>query len=111
MDLKAGGLMPIFTAARILSIKTATPGRATPERLGAAVSAGLASERWLATVTAAHQTLLGAILRQQLADVAAGIPPGPRVEIGRLARQERAELRRAVQSAGEAVGLVREGMG
>jgi CBS domain-containing protein len=110
VDLKAGGLMPIFTAARILSIKTGTQARATPDRLRAAVTAGLASERWLERVTAAHQTLLGAILRQQLADIAAGIPPGPRVAVARLTRHERAELRQAVQSAGEAVSLVREGI-
>ncbi len=110
VDLKAGGLMPIFTAARILSIKTRTPVRTTPDRLRAAVDAGLASERWLQRVTAAHQRLLGAILRQQLADLEAGIPPGPRVDQSRLTRQERTALRQAVQDAGEAVAIVREGI-
>jgi DNA polymerase-3 subunit epsilon/CBS domain-containing protein len=110
VDLKAGGLMPIFTAARILSIKTGTAARTTPDRLRAAVRAGLASERWFERVSGAQEKLLGAILRQQLADIGAGISPGPRVDVGRLSRDERAGLRQAAQIAGDAVSLVREGM-
>lgn len=110
VDLKAGGLMPIFAAARILSIKTGTRAHTTPDRLRAAVPAGLASERSVEAVIGAHQFLLGAILRQQLADIEAGVPPGPRVDIGRLTRQERTDLRGAMQRADDAVSLVREGM-
>jgi CBS domain-containing protein len=111
VDLKAGGLMPIFTVARILTIKTGIRAHSTPDRLRAAVQAGLASEHWVEEVIQAHQRLLGAMLRQQLADMEAGIPPGPRVEVRNLKRHEHAGLRQAVRQAGEAVSFVREGMG
>ncbi|MEK9661967.1 MAG: DUF294 nucleotidyltransferase-like domain-containing protein, partial [Alphaproteobacteria bacterium] len=110
VDLKAGGLMPIFSAARILAIKAGSPARATPDRLRAASAAGLASESQLEGLIEAHGVILDAILRQQIADAEAGIRPGNRVAPAALSKSQRNALRDALRDVPGAIDLVREGM-
>jgi CBS domain-containing protein len=110
VDLKLGGLMPLFTAGRVLAVKTGSPVRSTPDRLHAAAEAGLASDSLVETLDDAHRVILGAMLRQQVIDVAAGVSPGPRVDPHILSRRERKELRDALKRIPDAIDLVREGM-
>ena len=110
VDLKMGGLMPIFTIARLLSIKAGALHRDTPSRLRAAATAGLASEDQIEGLVEAHRIILGAMLRQQLADVAEGVPVGPRVDPRILSKAERDALRSALRSVPGAIDLGREGM-
>ncbi|MBI1384474.1 MAG: CBS domain-containing protein [Rhizobiales bacterium] len=110
VDLKMGGLLPIVTAARILSLKTGVMALATPDRLRAAVEKGIASGDQIEEIIAAHSTILGATLGQQLVDGQAGKPLGPRIEVKRLSRPARDDLKDALTSIPGAVDLAREGM-
>jgi CBS domain-containing protein len=108
-DLKIGGLMPIFTAARVLAIRHDVRARSTPERFRGVEAAGVGAPSDIEAIIAAHRLLLGAMLEQQLADTQAGMPLSPRVEIGRLSKERRGELRAALDSIGAAIDLVGEG--
>lgn len=96
-DLKFGGLMPIFTGARVLSIRHGVLVRPTPERLRGAADAGGLSRDAAETVLAAHETILNALLRQQLADASSGIPPSSHVETTNLDSSGKRRLRQAVK--------------
>jgi DNA polymerase-3 subunit epsilon/CBS domain-containing protein len=60
-------------------------------------------------IVEAHRLLLGIILDQQLADAEAGVPLSPKVDIARLTKQAREELRAALGSVRSAIDLVAEG--
>lgn len=112
LDLKAGGLLPIVAAARVLAIKAVADGapvRSTAERLRAAAAAGLASESQIEGLVGAHGAILGAILRQQIADAGVGVRLGTRVATADLGKLGRAALREALRSVPGALDLVGEG--
>lgn len=109
VDLKKGGIMPIFTAARVIAIRNGSPVRATPERLGILEQIGKGSVADIERVIDAHQVLLGAILRQQLADTDGGVALSTRVDVDRLSAHERAELKKAIGEVRTAIDLVSEG--
>jgi CBS domain-containing protein len=97
-DLKIGGLMPIFTSARVLSIKHGVLARSTPQRLRGLADAGILARETVETVLTSHEMILRALLRQQLADVGSGIPPTNLVDTGSLDARGRARLRRAIKA-------------
>ena len=74
IDLKKGGIMPIFSAARVLALKHGIQVRATPERLEAARPLMPDQAEVIDNLIDAHRILLGAILGQQLRDIDRGIP-------------------------------------
>ena len=79
MDLKMGGIMPLFSTARILAIKHGDRGGSTPERF-AAVSDDLPKmQSTLRNLVEAHRIIFNAILQQQLLDLEAGIQLSNRV--------------------------------
>lgn len=97
-DLKLHGLMPLVAAARLLALRAGVAGPATPARI-----AGLAAKHALsvadaARLQAAFATLLDAVLRQQLADRAAGRPPGNLVDTATLPAEARARLKEALKA-------------
>jgi CBS domain-containing protein len=108
-DLKLGALMPIFTGARVLSIRHDIPTRGTVERLHGLVTAGRLSEETGNAIIGAHETILKAILTQQLRDLSAGVPLTNLVETGRLSRIERQRLREAIRDIGALIDTVSEG--
>jgi DNA polymerase-3 subunit epsilon/CBS domain-containing protein len=108
-DLKMGGLMPLFTSARVLAIRHDVRVRSTPERFRGVAAAGVGAQADIEAAIAAHRLLLGTMLDQQLADAEAGVPLSSRVEIGRLSKQQREELRAALGSVSPAIDLVGEG--
>jgi DNA polymerase-3 subunit epsilon/CBS domain-containing protein len=108
-DLKMGGLLPLFTAARALSIRHNVRARSTVERFRGIAAAGVGSDNDIEAIIAAHQLLLGAVLRQQLADVEAGVRLSSAVAVGRLGKEEREKLREALGAVRIAVDLVGEG--
>ncbi len=110
LDLKLGGLMPIFTAARLLSIKVGAKVRDTPSRLRSAAEAGLASQDQIEGLVEAHHVILGAMLRQQIADIAGGVRLGPRVNPCILSKAGRTALRDALRRVPGAIDLARERM-
>ncbi len=108
-DLKMGGLMPLFTSARVLAIRHDVRARSTPERFRGVAAAGVGAPADIEAAIAAHRLLLGTMLDQQLADAEAGVPLSPRVEIGRLSKEQREELRAALGNVSPAIDLVGEG--
>jgi len=72
VGLKKGGIMPIFSAARVLALRHGISARSTPERLEAArPHLGTLGDK-VPSLIDAHKILLGAILNQQLRDLDTG---------------------------------------
>ena len=107
MDCKRGGLMPIFSAARVLALQHGVTARATPERLAAVRGKGDAEPALVDRLTDAHRILLSAILEQQLHDIEAGIKLSNKVAPNELSAADRDRLRWAL----EQVGLVANVLG
>jgi len=72
MDVKMGGILPIFSAARVESIRNRILHKSTPERLNALLEQGRPAEL-IDNLTEAHRIILTAILKQQLFDLENGI--------------------------------------
>ena len=108
-DLKKGGLLPVFTAARVLAIRHGLRARGTPARLRAYAELGKASSEDIEAVIDAHGVVLGAMMAQQLADAEAGVRLSPRVDVKRFTADERARLKEALSNVAIAGALVGEG--
>jgi DNA polymerase-3 subunit epsilon/CBS domain-containing protein len=107
MDLKKGGILPIFSAARVLALTNAIPARSTPERLEAARGRKGVPDALIDNLIEAHRILLGAILHQQLVDIELGVPLSNRVAPSDLAASGRERLQWAleqVRSVGALLG-------
>lgn len=109
VDLKKNGLMPIFTGARVLALRHGIGARSTAERLYGALARGIGSAEGMARIKDGHEALLRAVLEQQLVDGARGIPLSPRVDVDRLNKGRRRELKDALNAVGDMVDLVSEG--
>ncbi|MEQ8356047.1 MAG: DUF294 nucleotidyltransferase-like domain-containing protein [Kiloniellaceae bacterium] len=92
IDLKKGGLMPIFSAARVAALSHGITARSTPERLEAVRERGSFEAVTINRLIEAHKILLDAILRQQLRDIQAGIALSNRVAPGEMADHRRQQL-------------------
>ena len=109
IDLKKFGLMPMFTAARVLSIRHDVRARSTVDRIDGAAAKGVGSPAAVQSILNAHRLILGAVIAQQLVDTEAGVPLSPRVELKRLDKGQKADLKDALSAVDEAIGLVSEG--
>lgn len=96
-DLKAGGLLPLVSGARALALAFRIEATATPERLLAATERAGAGRSDADTLIEIHEMILRLILRQQIADIAAGVPPSNAVDTSKLSRRERKALRRGLE--------------
>ena len=106
IDLKMAGLMPVFSAARALALSDGIAARSTEARLRAAGEAGSVPESLVDDLLAAHGIVLGAVLRQQLRDLEAGIPLSNLVAPRQLSQFERRELDWALRQIPKVVDLV-----
>lgn len=97
VDLKIGGLMPLFSAARVLALQNGLSEKSTPARLEAARDRGVLAPELTSRLIAAHRILLDAILAQQLRDIRRGVPLSNRVSPGELQGEERDRLRWALR--------------
>ncbi|MFM2147715.1 MAG: hypothetical protein RLZZ187_21 [Pseudomonadota bacterium] len=97
-DLKLHGLMPLVAAARLLALRAGVAEPATPERIAGLAAKGRLSVDEAARLQAAFALLLDILLRQQLADRAAGRPPGNLVDTAALPVEVRARLRDALKA-------------
>lgn len=97
IDLKRAGLFSIVTIARVLAVRYHILERATPARLAAVAVLGR-SEQDIKALARAQGNFLDFILMQQLADIRAGLPPGSKVEVRRLSREQRARLRDSLEA-------------
>jgi CBS domain-containing protein len=98
VDLKGGGLLPIVSSARVLSIRHHVIARSTPDRIAGvrALDIGAASD--LDRLILIHRLIMDCLLRQQLEDIQAGLSPSNRVDVRRLSRPRRSELRDALKA-------------
>ena len=101
--------MPLFTSARVLSIRHDVRVRSTPERFNGVAAAGIGAPADIEATIEAHRLLIATLLDQQLVDAEAGVPLSPRVEIARLSKEQREELRAALGKVSPVIDLVGEG--
>lgn len=109
IDLKMTGLMPIFTAARILAIRHGIKLRPTPDRLLSVHAAGVGNAGDIDAVVEAHRALLGATLAQQLLDTERGVPLSSRVDPVAIGKSAKADLSKALGKVDILIDLVNEG--
>jgi DNA polymerase-3 subunit epsilon/CBS domain-containing protein len=109
IDLKRYGLMPLFTAARVLSIRHDVRARSSTDRLRGAAAKGAAPWGTVETVIEAQRTLLASVLSQQLVDTEAGVPLSTRVAPDRLDKAHRERLKVALRNVDSVLDLVAEG--
>lgn len=108
IDLKRAGLMPLFTSARILAIKFGIEARTTPQRLAALKGKGIGAADEFDAAIDAHRIILGQILSQQLADTRAGIPLSNHVDLSRLSKTGKDQLKVALHAVEPMMSLIRE---
>ena len=99
----------MFTAARVLSIRHDVRARSTVDRIDGAAAKGVGSPAAIQSILNAHRLILGAVIAQQLVDTEAGVPLSPRVELKRLDKGQKTDLKDALSAVDEAIGLVSEG--
>jgi DNA polymerase-3 subunit epsilon/CBS domain-containing protein len=93
IEMKRQGLLPVVNFARTAALKIASPAHATPDRLRDAVAAGRVAERDAEAMIETHALALGLILRQQIADLEAGIRPSNKVAAAIMTKNERERLK------------------
>ncbi len=108
VDLKKTGLFPIVAAARAMALRQGIRVRGTADRLKA-IAAPEGSDADIERLLGAHRDILRFILRQQLADIDAGVPPSPRIAIKSLSKADQNALTDALRMVGIATNLVGEG--
>ena len=96
VDLKAGGLFPIVAGARLLSLRYGVLARDTPARLLGVRALDVGADADIERLIGIHRLLVDLILRQQIEDLAAGVPPSTRIAPGRLSASRRSELKQAL---------------
>jgi DNA polymerase-3 subunit epsilon/CBS domain-containing protein len=109
IDLKKYGLKPLFTAARVLSIRHDVRARSSTDRLRGVAAKGVAPWGTVETVIEAQRTLLASVLSQQLLDTEAGVPLSTRVAPDRLDKAQKMRLKAALRNVDSALDLVAEG--
>ena len=97
MDLKMGGIMPLFSTARTLAIKHGIRAHSTPARFTALIAAMPEMQKPIENAREAHHIIFATILEQQLLDLEAGIPASNRVEPASLTSSQRDQLSWALE--------------
>jgi CBS domain-containing protein len=109
IDLKKYGLMPIFTGARVLSIRHDVRARSSAERLRGVAVKGIASAGTVEAVIDAQRVLLASVLAQQLVDTEAGVPLSTRISPARLDKAHAVRIKAALRAVDGVLELVSEG--
>ncbi|HEX5999981.1 MAG TPA: DUF294 nucleotidyltransferase-like domain-containing protein [Hyphomicrobiaceae bacterium] len=109
IDLKKYGLMPLFTAARVLSIRHNVRTRSSTDRFRGVAAKGAAAWGAVDAVIEAQRMLLASVLSQQLVDTETGVPLSTRVAPDRLDKPHKARLKTALRTVDTALELVSEG--
>ncbi|MEM7243440.1 MAG: DUF294 nucleotidyltransferase-like domain-containing protein [Pseudomonadota bacterium] len=106
VDLKSGGIMPIFSAARVLALQHGVSARATPERLKGAHEEGGLDAHHVENLDAAYKIFIKRILTQQLEDLRAGLPLSNSVASRSLTDADQNELIWALKQSSEIPSLL-----
>jgi signal-transduction protein with cAMP-binding, CBS, and nucleotidyltransferase domain len=91
-------MMPLVAAARLLALRAGIAEPGTPARLAGLAAKGILSAAEAERLQAAFAVLLDAVLRQQLADHAAGLAPGNLVDTAALPAERRAALKDSLKA-------------
>jgi CBS domain-containing protein len=97
MDLKKGGIMPIFSCARVLAIKHRIEKHSTPDRLHEARLLQDNMDTVFENLDEAHRIIFNVILHQQLQDIETGIPPSNFIAPASLSGSMRKQLKWALE--------------
>jgi signal-transduction protein with cAMP-binding, CBS, and nucleotidyltransferase domain len=97
-DLKLHGLMPLVAATRLLALRDGVTETGTSQRIAALAARGSIAAREASSLQAGFALLLDVVLRQQLADHAAGRRPGNLVDTATLPKEARQALREALKA-------------
>ncbi len=106
LDAKRHGIMPIFSAARILALQHGIEDRSTPGRLNAAGAAAGSDREAIGNLVEAHRILLGEILAQQLRDIGRGIPHGNSVAPKEMSAPGQRQFRWALEQVDRVRGVL-----
>ncbi|MCA3357403.1 MAG: CBS domain-containing protein [Roseomonas sp.] len=97
-DLKLHGLMPLVAATRLLALRDGITETGTSARIAGLAARGSIAAREANTLQAGFALLLDVVLRQQLADHAAGRRPGNLVDTAAMPKEARQALRGALKA-------------
>lgn len=97
VDLKKGGIMPIFSTARVIAIRHGIAARSTADRFEAARGHMAESGTVIDNLLEAHRILLDTILRQQIRDIETGTPLSNNVAPDALTAHDRDQLKWALE--------------
>jgi len=97
VDLKLGGLLPLVSAGRCMALKLGLTTTSTQQRLRQVAAQGGIGAEDLEGLLKAHELIVGLLLRQQLADIAAGQAASSRLPISSLRPMDRTRLRAALR--------------
>jgi CBS domain-containing protein len=95
VDLKAGGVAPIVSLARVYALEAGARTRSTFMRLEAAAEANTLSQEGAETLAETYRFLLQLRLREQLATVQAGGIPDNKIRLQTLSPRENRHLKDA----------------
>ena len=97
-DLKLHGLMPLVAATRLLALRDGVTETGTSQRIAALAARGSIAAREAGALQDAFALLLDVLMRQQLADHAAGRRPGNLVDTAAMPKEARQALRDALKA-------------
>lgn len=95
INAKKFGLLPLVAAARAKAVRAQILATGTAERYAALQAMGSMHRDDLASLLDAHETILRAMLDQQLTDLDAGITPSARIEPRKFPRRAQRRLKNA----------------
>lgn len=110
IDLKRHGLFPIVAGARAAALAWGSTATGTDARLAEAAAKGAFAEDAARSLIEARETIVETILDQQLDDIAAGLPPGNRIDPKRLGHGAASRLRSALDAAAQTPELVHDAL-
>lgn len=110
IDLKKHGLFPIVAGARAVALAWRLEATGTDARLAEAAAKGAFALEAAQSLIEARGIIVDALLDQQLADIAAGLPAGNRLDPGRLGRDTISRLRKALSTAAQTPELVHDAL-
>lgn len=110
LDLKRAVLMPIVAGLRVLALRHGITHVATRDRLLSLGARGVVGEADSQALEVARETAMAALLRQQIADTAAGRPVGNTIDPRILDRAGRRALRAAIERAALMPTLVNDAL-
>ncbi|MGE5505639.1 MAG: DUF294 nucleotidyltransferase-like domain-containing protein, partial [Actinomycetota bacterium] len=93
LNAKKFGLLPLISAARFRAIRAHVTATGTDERFAALHDAGTLHNDDYRDFVEIREVMLRAMLEQQLADLAMGIPPSARIDPRRYDKSTRGRLR------------------